>query len=512
DANRQQPQLAFGDFAFEPVHDRGIAGVVVADFDADGWDDMYVTNGPGRANSLFMNRRGRGFTDVAQRGGSALIAQDSSGACAGDVDNDGRVDLYVLGKNSANRLLRNLGHGRFADITDPGVTAAGTRSHNSCTMGDFNGDGRLDIAIANSFDLHNALPIIAVPYALNQRNQLLQNVDGRRFTDVSDSSGFAHIEVDPKDVPPDQGQAPLADISWSVSAIDIDQNGTQDLVVANDQAAVPMRKYGGVNRGLLRVYRNNGKGRFTDVTQQVGTNHPGAWMGLAFGDFNFDGTVDIFSGNGGDYMFLPLPEMGIKTGDLSSRWFLQRKDGTFADPRDSSLADPVKQGADPTLGGIGANPWAWGSSAFDYNNDGYTDIFYHGSMDGMTWVTADNPGALLRNNGPRAMRKGLYPSFSFDPSFARSGKDQRKRTVTGVAVGDFTHSGFSDIVSVAQSIKQGALTPYSSERPFDFDSPFDEDASFLKTYERIGGGPAVPSILLRPTGAKTTDGDLSVAR
>ncbi|GAA2079401.1 CRTAC1 family protein [Actinomadura alba] len=511
DANKQRPGLTFGDYAGEPIHDHGIAGVVTFDYDGDDDLDLYVTNGPGRPNSLYQNRLGKNkklnFADVAGTAGVTLTGVDSNGACAGDIDNDGDVDLYVLGRNAPNHLLRNRGNGTFQDITSASGTGAGAFSHTSCTMADFDNNGMIDIAITNSFDMKKALAIFAVPFALNQANQLLRNENGRRFTDVGDSSGFSKIEV--RDVPPDV-EGPFAGMSWAIAAVDYDQDGDLDIMVADDQAAYPMKKRGGVDRGLLHIYRNNGKGKFKDVTHDVGTNEPGAWMGLAYGDFNFDGNLDVFSTSAGDYLFLPLPEMGAKLGDFSSRWFLQRGNHTFADPRRSSLPDPAKDGADPSLGGLGATPWGWGSSTLDYDNDADTDIFYHGSLDGMFWVTSDNPGALLKNKGPRALRKGFYPSFEYDPAFERSGKNQRKRTVTGVAVGDLNKDGFDDIVSVAQSRKVGPLTPYADEAPFDFDSPFD-NGSYLKTYQRTGGGPSVPSITLKPTGRHTEDGDLSVA-
>jgi hypothetical protein len=510
-ANKQRPEITFGDFAGEPVHDRGIAGVVTFDYDGDDDLDLYVTNGPGRPNSLYENRLGKNkrlkFVDVAGPAGAALTDLDANGACAGDIENDGDMDLYVLGKNASNHLLRNRGNGTFQDITAASGTGAGTFSHVSCTMADFDGNGLLDIAVANTFDMRQALAIFAVPYALNQPNQLLRNRNGRQFTDVSDSSGFTSIEV--KDPPPGQ-QPPFAEMSWAIAAVDYDQDGDLDIMVANDQAAYPMKKYGGLDRGLLRIHQNDGKGHFKDVTHRVGTNEPGAWMGLAYGDFNFDGTLDVFSSSGGDYMFLPLPEMGIRQGDMSTRWFLQRPDHTFADPRRSSLQEPTKDGADPDLGGLRATPWGWGASAFDYDNDTDTDIVYHGALDGMFWVTSDNPGSLLENKGPRALRKGFYPSFNFDDALTKTGKDHRKRTVTGVAVGDLNKDGFDDIVSVAQSRKVGDQTLYSDEASFDFGSPFDKGASYLKTYQRTGGGPAVPTITMRPTPTSTVDGDLSV--
>jgi hypothetical protein len=511
-ANKQKPQVTFGDFAGEPVHDRGVAGVVTFDYNNDGNLDLYVTNGPGRPDSLYKNQPGPdgkpNFVDVGQSAGVALTSVDANGACAGDIDNDGDMDLYVLGKRQSNHLLRNRGNGTFQDITTPSSTGAGAFSHVSCTMADFDGNGKIDIAIANTFDMRQALAIFAVPYALSEKNQLLYNQDGTRFKDVSDSSGFTNINVPerPSDSPP----GPIAEISWAIAAVDYDQDGDADIVVDNDQAAYPMKKNNGLDRGVIRIQRNDGHGRFTDVTHSVGTDQPGGWMGLSFGDFNGDGQLDIFSTNAGDYLFLPLPEMGYHQGDFSSRWFLQKPDHTFVDPRASSLKNPLKDGLDPTLGGLEATPWGWGTATLDYDNDTDTDIYYNGALDGMFWVTSDNPGALLRNNGPDKLNKDFFPTFGLDDKAQQGGKDQRKRSVTGVAVGDLNHDGFEDIVSVAQGIKDGPETAYTDDANFNFRSPFDRGASYLKTYQRTGGGPQIPTITLKPTPQTTVDGDLSV--
>jgi hypothetical protein len=505
EADRHRPLVTATDFIAEPVHDRGLPGIVLFDYDGDGDSDIYVTNGPGRPNSLYQNalqQSGRAtFVDVGSAAGAGLTAMDANGACAGDLDNDGNVDLYVLGRNEPNHLLKNLGYGTFQDVTGTSGTGSGGYNHTSCTMADFDGDGLLDIAIANTFAMKAGLPIVAIPYGLTQPNRLLRNTGRFSFADVTASSGFGVIDLG--GVP-----APLADISWAIAAVDIDQDGDADLITANDQGAFPTKKYGGLDRGYNRVHRNDGKGHFTDVTYQLGLAEPGAWMGLAFGDFNFDGTMDFFSTNFGDYVLMkpPLPIITQDLGDWSSRWYLQRSDGKFVDPRRSSVRTPVQGAADPSLGGLNATPFGWGVSTLDYDNDGSTDIVFHGSLDALSAVTGDNPGALLRNQGPQSVRNGFFPTFSYDDALTRSGADHRHRTVLGVAAGDLDHNGFVDVVSVASSRSVGDLTPYQSVEHFDFNSPFD-DAMFLEVYQHVGGS---DSIIYTPTGKHTADGDLAV--
>ena len=258
-ANKQKSQVTFGDYAGEPVHDRGIAGVVTFDYDSDGDLDLYVTNGPGRPDSLYRNDLGTNgkvsFVDVGHRAGVTLTSVDANGACAGDIDNDGDMDLYVLGKRESNHLLRNRGNGTFQDISAPSSTGAGAFSHVSCTMADFDGNGKIDIAIANSFDMRQALAIFAVPYALSEKNQLLYNQDGTHFKDVSASSGFTNIDVPER--PAGSPPGPIAEISWAIAAVDYDQDGDTDIIVDDDQGAYPMKKNNGLDRGLIRRQANH---------------------------------------------------------------------------------------------------------------------------------------------------------------------------------------------------------------------------------------------------------------
>ena len=507
--NRQRGQIAFSDLVEEPVFSHGIPGVVTFDYDRDDDLDFFVSNGPGRANSLFQNQLSQTgqtqFVDVGTAAGVGLTSMNADGACAGDIDNDGYMDLYVTGNREPNHLLKNRGDGTFADITaSAGDAGAGNYLHASCTMADFDGDGLLDIAIANTFDVVKAYAIFAVPYRLNHPNQLLKNVNGHRFTDVSVSSGFHAIEV--HDIPPGD-RAPFADITWSLTSIDYDQDGDIDLITAGDQAAIAHKKYGGWDRGLLRVYNNNGAGVFDDVTFDVGTAEPGQWMGFSFGDYNFDGNIDLFATNGGDYFKTPLP-VPHQQGDSSSRWFLQRSDGTFVDPRRSSVNDPKGNAADPSLGGLEATPWGWSTSSFDYDNDGVTDILYHGALDGMGAVSADNEGALLRNKGPQALRDGFFPSFEYDDTFTRSGANHRARTVIGMATGDLNRDGFVDVVTTAQSLKVGYFVRYADLTPItspEYGSPFD-NAVQLPIYIADRQNPHI----LRATGNSTAEGNLSV--
>jgi hypothetical protein len=455
DALKTKDPFTFNDLLDSPVKARGAPGVALFDFDGDDDLDVYVTNGPGRANSLYSNQlREAGqltFVDSAETAGVAAIDQDSTGVCYGDIDNDGDRDLLVLGRSEPNRLFENLANGTFRDITAGSRLGDDTLGHASCAMGDVNGDGLLDVAVANTFDWRKMLAVFIQPFVLNHPNQLFLNLGASRFADASATSGIQSLAGVP------QG---AGSITWAVSMVDYDLDGDVDIVWADDQAAVVRARYGGVDRGFIHILQNDGMGHFTDVTLDAGLNKAGQWMGLAFGDFNCDGQMDIFGSNGGDYFVTALPPFPYTLGDDTSRWFLGRPDGTFADPG---------------VGHLIATPFGWGTSTLDYDNDGDTDLVFHGGLSIQLIVESSNPGSLLRNEGCRAR-------FSSDArAFARSTSHMR-RNVEGMAVGDLNADGFPDIVSVSSFDKPEPVPLVRYPVSFSYGSPFDTTAVFVPEF------------------------------
>ena len=230
----------------------GSPGVAIFDFDADGDLDLYVTNGPDKANSLFKNLltdTGKiSFEDVAESAGVAAFAQDSTGVCFGDIDNDGDHDLLVLGRNGAHRLYENQGD-YFEDITSMAGVSGQYKGSASCSMGDINNDGLLDIVVANTFDWATQEAIVNEPFVLNQHNALYLNVGKNRFVDISDSSGIQLLNFPiASNAPPE-----AAGISWSIALIDYDQDGDVDLVVTDDQGMLPHAGLGGIDRGFSHM-------------------------------------------------------------------------------------------------------------------------------------------------------------------------------------------------------------------------------------------------------------------
>ena len=426
-----------------PIKGHGAPGVALADFDGDGDLDIYVTNGVGADNGLFSNQLLETghltFVDVAAATGVTATGQDSSGVCAGDIDNDGDVDLYVLGRREPNRLFENLG-GTFVDITATSGAEGGIRNSTSCSFGDVDGDGLLDLVVANNFDMSNALPIFVVPFALNDPNQLFLNQGGNVFVEDLGS------EV-----------ATAQDITWAIALVDLDQDGDVDVVSANDNGGIlqtAVDPVNGIDRGFLRWLENDGSGSFTDRTALAGLDKAGDWMGLAFADLNHDGLLDLFGSNTGDYFeqFFGLP---IALGVQATTWFLQQPGGTFTDPG---------------VGGLVATPFGWGNAALDYDNDADTDLVVYGGLEAGPFVECTNPGSLWSNDGTA--------SFTLDPAVQSSGADHLRRVEHGLAVGDLDLDGFPDIVSISSHDVPAAPFPMGIA----YGSVYDATAGFFPTF------------------------------
>lgn len=327
DAIKIRPFLALPEITQGPLKFRGQPGVALLDYDKDGDLDIYATNGPGRANSLQNQLKQTGQTTFIEKGeasGAGATAQDSTGVCYGDIDNDGDEDLYVLGRMEQNRLLRNNGNGSFTDITGSSGAAAGTaKGHSSCSMGDVNGDGLLDIFVANSFDWARREALMTELFSYSHTNDLYLNSGGNVFSDASEASGVRVLF----NVPAGDGT-----ISWATALVDIDMDGDVDIVQADDQGGIPNSGFAGVDRGFIQILKNNGTGAFTNATFAMGLHRfPSSWMGLSFADINRDGRMDMFATSLGDYM---NPQIGapLPPGQCTSAWYLGQADGTLLRP------------------------------------------------------------------------------------------------------------------------------------------------------------------------------------
>jgi len=402
-----------------PMRHRGIPGVAIFDFDSDGDLDIYATNGPGTANSLFSNQLIESgtmrFVDVAAAAGVEATHQDSTGVCYGDIDNDGDHDLMVVGHTGTPKLFENNGGG-FTDISaTSGVTNAGAGM--SCVMGDVDQDGLLDIFIARAYELETLTQCFGDVFSSAIRpNDLYRNLGNGVFEDISDSSGIRDLES--SGIP-----AGLNTLTWTGALVDYDQDGDLDLLTTDDQCNFPTETFGGFSRGYMQLFDNDGSGNFTNKTIAAGLTLASEWMGTAWGDFNHDGHLDFFATSFGEWgkQFVGAP---VTLGEESSRWYLGAEDGTFTDPGQGDLI---------------YSPFGWGTVAEDFDNDGDTDVSFFGGLDLLTIVDKSNPGAYLENDGDA--------NFSYPP--AALGDEHLRRNDSGAAAGDLNNDGLVDIVTVS---------------------------------------------------------------
>jgi len=397
------------------------SGVALLDYDNDGWLDVYLVNGstvaalkgnepPPRAMLLRNNRNGT-FTDVTDKAGVAN-ERWGFGVAVGDYDNDGWPDLYVANFGT-NRLYHNNHDGTFTDVAEKTGVALGGWSTGP-TWGDYDRDGLLDLFVPGyvKYDVDHppGSPRSSVPAASCQyrgvavfcgprglsgeTDHLFHNNGDGTFTDVSAKAGVS----DPN------GYYGLASVF-----VDLDDDGWQDLAVAND--SVPSY-----------LYRNRHNGTFEDVSYMSGfaVNGEGreqASMGLAVGDYSRDGRVDLLVTTFSD---------DYKT--------LFRNDG------DMEFSDVSAQAAllDPTIPFLG-----WGTGFLDFDNDGMLDLFIANGhvfrkVEHQDWGTTYAQRPLLFRNidGQR---------FQMVPATTDSGLADVIPS-RGAAFGDLFNDGHMDVV------------------------------------------------------------------
>jgi len=327
------------------------SGVAWIDYDRDGYPDLFLVNGTtieGFAagqeptNRLFHNNRDGTFTDVTAKAG--LVASGwGQGVCVGDYNNDGWDDLFVTyyGKN---RLYRNNGDGTFTEVAEKaGVAGDPWRWNTGCAFLDYDRDGRLDLFVANYVDQgkdfhllpqpgsgqfcqYKGIPMACGPRGLKSgRNFLYHNSGDGTFSDVSEGAGI---------LLPDKHYA------LGVETLDYDNDGWEDMYVACDSTA-------------SILYHNNHDGTFSDLAFVAGVAYSGdgesqAGMGVAAGDYDEDGFLDLVKTNFSD----DTPNVYHNNGD-----------GTFNDAT--------------FVAGLGShtNYLGWGVGFLDHDNDGWPDLF-----------------------------------------------------------------------------------------------------------------------------------------
>ena len=391
-------------------------GIAVFDYDNDGWMDILLVNGSTlqdlrggtcHPSKLYRNNHDGTFTDVSAKAGLNHCGW-GFGVAVGDYDNDGWEDVYITYLDGGV-LYRNNGDGTFTDVTAKAGVDNGGRWGTSAAFGDYDNDGHLDLYVANYVELdldhlpefgsgpfcqYRGIPVSCGPRGLKgSRDRLYHNNGDGTFTDVSDKLG-----IDP------DGYYGLG-VLW----LDYDKDGCLDLYVANDSSP-----------SLL--YHNNCKGGFTEMGAAAGVAYSDdgreqAGMGIDSADYDNDGWPDIIKTN---------------FSDDTNNLYHNDGNGEFTD-----LAGPAGFGpiSIPFLG--------FGAKFFDYDNDGWKDIFIanghvNPQVDGHSFgVTYAERPLLFHNLG----------DGKFEEIGQKTGAAMAKpRVGRGTAVGDFLNNGCEDLL------------------------------------------------------------------
>ncbi len=398
-------------------------GIAVFDYDGDGRQDIYFTNGaapetlqkdsPRYFNRLYRNDGGMRFADVTSTAGVGGRGF-SMGAAAADFDNDGDSDLFVAGAFQ-NSLYRNRGDGTFEDIT----AASGIASSEwavAAVWFDFDGDGFLDLFVVNyadwtlEFDRYcgdreRGLRVYCHPQYLTPiANRLYRNLGEGRFEPIGSRVGLGSFK----------GRG------MSAAAADFDGNGRQDVFVTNDNLP-------------NFLFLNQENETLVEDALLAGAalldhGRPVASMGVDVGDFDGDGTAD-----------LAVTALSNETYPL----FRGERDGVF---RDATVSSGIAKASRRYAG--------WGNAFADFDNDGRLDLFTANShvndlVEHFEPFTYRQPNTVFRNTGD---------------TFAEAQEIGDPAAHRGAAVADFDDDGRLDVVVSALGSRAQLLRNVSGKQ------------------------------------------------
>ncbi len=373
--------------AYKGVHYDHGNGLAVADVDGDGWLDIYFVSQLG-GNELWRNLGNGKFANITTPAGVAVPDRVSVGASFADSDNDGDPDLFVTTVRAGNLLFENQGQGVFKDISHAaGLDYVGHSS--GAVFFDYDRDGRLDLFVANigRYTTDEKGPGgYWVGYAdafsghlkpeRSEPSILYKNLGGNRFQDVT-------------------AQVDLVDLSWSgdASPLDVNEDGWLDLYLLNMQ-------------GHDEYYENEGGRRFVKKSRAVFPQTPWGSMGIRVFDFDNDGRQDIFITDMHTDMVVIVdstiekqkapklypPEFLATDGQhiRGNALFHNQGGGKFNEISDAAGVE---------------NFWPWGPSSGDLNADGFEDLFIAASMN-YPWRYGVN--SVLLNDGGKVFRDCEY--------------------------------------------------------------------------------------------------------
>lgn len=298
-------------------------GITFFDYDNDGWDDISIATVEGDPIRFFKNINGNFVEQILNIEDNNKQNKQINWV---DIDNDGDNDLFTTSNNSSIKIYENLGNMIMLDITDSSGMLTDSFPTYGASWGDYNNDGYLDVFLS-MFDLTTP-------------NILYKNNGDKTFTLVNAEVGLLNSGY----------------LSFCSAFIDYDNDGDQDIYVANDRHHIPNL-----------MYRNNGDNTFTEVGTVTGTDLYIGAVTITVEDINSDGWLDIYVTN-------DAPDDSIL--------LLNNSDGTFSNASNSY--------------GVAFNSTGWGAVFLDAENDMDLDLYVSGSTNGT--VVNELSSAFYENN------------------------------------------------------------------------------------------------------------------
>ena len=436
-------------------YDHGSA-VAVADVDGDGLYDIYFANQVG-GNELWKNLGGGKFQNITDEAGVGLRGRVSVGAAFADVENDGRQDLFVTTVRGGNVLFKNDGHGHFTDVTQE--AGLGLVAHSSgAFFFDYDNDGLPDLLVCNvgKYTEDSKGPdgeYAGIPNAFDghlypdryEYPVLYKNLGHHRFKDVT-----AEVGLKP--------HGWCGDASFN----DVNGDGWPDIFFLNMQ-------------GRSHYYENQGGKSFVEKTDQYFPRTPWGAMGIKFFDYDNDGRMDLFIVDmHSDMSHDAAPEDEKAKSDVTwSDTYIQgtRRDFIFGNALYHTLGNGRFEEVSDRLGV--ETYWPWGPSVGDLNADGWDDIFI---PSGMSYPYRYGINSLMLNEQVKKFvdaefvlgvepRRNLYtPWFEIDCS------DQKERQL---------QEQLGSKICVGQSGKSVVMAPRSSRSSVIFDLDNDGDLDIV---------------------------------
>lgn len=358
----------------------GGSGVAAEDVDNDGDIDVLLLGGAG--NALYLNEGNGRFTNATEAAGLTWRRPDGTAGeprqpIIADFDNDGLEDIVITYAGDDHRVYRNLGNARFEDVTARTNLGGSGLVGGPATALDFDRDGLLDLYIGYFGDyLHGVLPTLSRRNTNALPDRLFHNKGNFVFEDVTAGSGVDHP-------------------GWAQAAahLDFDGDGWEDLICGNDF-------------GENAWYRNLGNGRFENVAPAIGTDKPSYTMNVGITDLNRDGLPDVYISNivtmDKDEKYV-LPDtktrMKFNPQKMANMRVVEANDLFLSVSKNGKLGG--YEPSDAVGRGYRSTGWSWGANFFDYDNDGDDDLYVVNGMNEYGVYSSVNPYLTDASGTPR---------------------------------------------------------------------------------------------------------------